>query len=1174
MKNSKLALFIFSLLISLLWSTLANENLFAQPDSIPSEIGTNHALIIGIENYDDSSLGSSRNSIRDANKIANILKEKYNFNSGNVTLLTDETRDKPDLRTIASYLTRYKNSLTENDNLLIFYSGHSEEDEEGQTYWIPKDGGEGSTFTWIKHEDIAKSYLEHEDFKAKNVIVLSDSPFSKKLLAPIRASVNPEDSQYRKKILTLAEEKPRSRQVIAFGDKRTQPNTKYNDSSMFAYYVHKALDENWLDVAEYTHLIYNRDFRNEALKVAGARIVRARLKKTAKELDGHALIARTVKAPRINITRTFATPPKDEAGKNFNITATTDRPTYSQVVIEIPGILRRPRAMKRESDGTTWTLSLPIRSIGTFNFTVYAENEDNIEGEKKTGMVEAMVPTEGIVRVVSSDVTPKQGNIGQDYSFTARTDSPAKKVNVVIGGRDYSMKGSGTNWTLKRKITDYGNITYSVVAINDKNIEGLPDKGSLLISAPKINVTNISSPKGYAGDVFTIKVTTDYAPQYVELNLGGKNYKMQGSGLNWELKREIPDIGSQSFTVTAVNTEDGRGTPRTGTLVAEEKPPGIPDIARVTVSPPKPQAGTDFVITVNTSEAAEDVFVNIGGQRYNMTGSGKQWRYPTKIASIGRSRYEITAVNKNGIQGKKREGTIEILKKEGIEITQFSVTPARGYPGDRFRWTAVTAEPANSATITINGRQYPMEGSGRNWSYTRAISDFGSFDISATAKDSKGKEGGARTVSLRIEDRIANVRAPANVSIPQSTNSYAGEDFVFRVQTDNDAKSVTLDLNGSLFEMRGSGKNWEYTLPVNEVGENEYSIIAKNREDKTGRPLTGKFETKYAVIETALSPSQILAGESFSISAIMNAPAREAFIEIDGQRIAMTGGGTNWDYSTSIAATGQKNIRITSVARDGTASVPFQRTITIMAPPVNVTDTRVTPRTDFWEGGDYTFRSTTDKDAKSVVLNLGGREYPMVRSGSEWNTTIKISKVGRVNYSVAALNETDTSGRPFSDTINIKRLTTRYTTNEDGTLSDKLSGDRVQRYVDNGDGTITDRFAGLMMFDAPLRTTRSYDEAEQEIDALNKQNHNGFTDWRLPTASEWNGKIIDKKQTSPPTLPLNNPFKNVNTFAYFWSKTDHKDIPGRKYVADLSRGKIANERKGEGLFVWPVRAID
>ncbi|MFC1840059.1 DUF1566 domain-containing protein [Thermodesulfobacteriota bacterium] len=1176
MKNSKFVLFISFIFISLLWSTLANENLFAQPDNIPSEIGTNHAFIIGIEKYNDSAWGSSRNSVKDANKIAKILKEKYDFKPENITLLTDETGDKPDGGTIGSYLTNYKNSLTDKDNLLIFFSGHSEEDEEGQTFWIPRDGDKGAPLRWLKHEDICSYYLESGDFKAKNVIILTDSRFSTKLLKKVGIPYNPaRESQYRKKILYLAEKK--SRQVIAFGDKRTQPSTKYNDSSMFTYFVHKALDENWLDVSEFVHLIYNREFQTEALKVAGARIMNAKLKKTEKDMKGFALIARVVKAPQINITRTFPSPPKDEAGKNFIITATTDRPTYAQVLIEIPGILRRPRAMKSEGDGTTWKLSLPIRSIGTFKFTVYAENEDNIEGEKKTGTVEAMVPTEGIVRVASSSVTPKKGNIGQDYSFTAKTDSPAKRVNIVIKDKEYSMKGSGTSWSLKTKIPDYGNISYSVIALNEKDIEGLPEKGLLQINAPKIKITNISSPKGYAGDLFTIKVTTDYTPQYVELNLNGKNYKMQGSELNWQFKREIPDIGSQSFTVTAVNTEDDRGAPRKGTLVAEERPPGIPDIARVTISPATPQAGIDFVIKVDTKEAAKDVFVEIGGKSYAMSGSGKEWIYETKIASIGRTNYEITAKNKNGIQGKKREGTITTIKKEGIDIAQFTVTPSKGYPGDNFTWKAVTAEPADSVTITIDDKLYPMEGSGRNWTYTKTISDFGFFDISTKAKDNKGKEGGARSVSLRIEDRIANVRAPANVKVPQSPNSYAGEDFVFEVETDNPAETVSLDLNGSLFEMTGSGRNWKYTHRINEVGTNAYSIIAKNREDKTGRPLAGKFESKFAILSTTLSPAQILAGERFSINATMNAPASEAIIEIDGKKISMTGAGTSWDYSTSIAVTGSKDIKISAIARDGKTSVPLQKTITIVAPPVNVTATKVTPKTDYWAGGDFTFRSTTDKEAVKVVLSLEGNNYQMEKSGNEWTTSIKISKnidkVEEVDYSVAALNETETSGRPFTGLIKIKPLGDRYKPNEDGTLSDKLSGQRVERYIDNGDGTITDRFAGLMLFNAPLRTIRSYDEAEKEIDELNNEKYKGYTGWRLPTATEWNSKIIDRTQTSP-TLPAGHPFRNVNTYAYFWSKTDHKTITGRKYAADLARGKIQNESKSEELFIWPVRAVD
>jgi len=1159
MKTSRCLLFLSSLLLSLVWTTLANEDLYAQTDNIPSEIGTNHALIIGIKKYDKSAWGDSTGSVKDANTIAKILKNKYNFRSENVTLLTDETQDKPDKATLDKYIFNYVSSLTERDNLLIFYSGHSETDDEGQTYWIPKEATKDFPQTWYSHEALC-NYLDSDNFKAKNVIVITDSNFSKKLLRPSKLPPSPSEFQYSKKILLQA--KTKSRQVISFGNIRTEPNKKYNDLSLFTYYVHKALNDNWFKVIDFENLIYNKELRQEAGKEAGARIIKGRLKKSANEMTGQAVIACVKKAPEINISNAYVEPKVREAGKEFIFTATTSRPAF-EVYVELGG-----RKYPMEGKGTEWKLKRTIKSIGTFEFTALTVNEDNIEGKKWSGEVEVTAPTEGIVKVVSSDVSPKEGKIGGEYSFTAKTDSPAKKVKVVVSGKSYNMKGSGTNWTLKRKINEYGNIGYSVIALNEKDIEGLPQKGPLLIEAPKIKIVNISTSKGYAGDVFTIKVRTDYAPKSIELNLGGKNYKMQGSGKNWQLKREIPDTGKQSFTVTAINKEDDRGIPGQGNLIAEERPPGIPDIAQVTFTPRKPQAGTDFVIKAITEEVAKEAFIEIDGKKVPMSGSGKEWRFQTKIASMGRAKYEITAINKNGIQGKKREGAIEIIKKEGIDIAQpITVKPSQGNPGDNFTWKVVTAEPATSVTINIEDKDYPMKGSGKNWTYNKIMNNFGSFDISARAKDSKGKEGGARTVSLRIKERIANVRALANTKVPQSPNSYAGEDFIFEVQTDNPAKSVTLDLNGSLFDMKSSGKNWKYTVKVNEVDTNEYSIIAKNRENEPGKALKGTFESKYAVISTTLNPAKVYAGVDFTISATMNAPAKEAFIEIDGKKIEMDGAGTSWDYLTKIATTGSKKIKITAIAKDGKESVPIEAIIPIKAPPVDVLTTKVIPKTEPLVGGTFTFESTTDKDAEKVVLSLLGTDYPMKKSGNEWSTSIEIpstTKPGNVNYSVAA-----NSGSPLLGSVRIKKPGIIYKQNKNGTLTHRLSAKVVDRYIDHGNGTVTDRYAGLMMLQQHFRMVKKYKDAEDEIRSLNQDNHLGYNNWRLPTEANWK-RIYDISQSNP-ALPPSNLFKAVYINNYFWSMSDG-DL-NRKKVADLARGKIMQERKTNEFYIWPVRVL-
>ena len=74
---------------------MANEGLFALSEQILPDNGVNHALIIGIGDYDQ--WGKLESPAKDANEISRILTEKYNFDRGNITLLTDNTKEKPTL---------------------------------------------------------------------------------------------------------------------------------------------------------------------------------------------------------------------------------------------------------------------------------------------------------------------------------------------------------------------------------------------------------------------------------------------------------------------------------------------------------------------------------------------------------------------------------------------------------------------------------------------------------------------------------------------------------------------------------------------------------------------------------------------------------------------------------------------------------------------------------------------------------------------------------------------------------------------------------------------------------------------------------------------------------------------------------------------------------------------
>ena len=82
--------------------------------------GPFHAVVIGIDQY--ASLPALSTAVHDAEAVEAVLRERYNFKT---ELLRNPTRYE-----ILSALNRYRTTLPENANLLIYYAGHGYFDKE------------------------------------------------------------------------------------------------------------------------------------------------------------------------------------------------------------------------------------------------------------------------------------------------------------------------------------------------------------------------------------------------------------------------------------------------------------------------------------------------------------------------------------------------------------------------------------------------------------------------------------------------------------------------------------------------------------------------------------------------------------------------------------------------------------------------------------------------------------------------------------------------------------------------------------------------------------------------------------------------------------------------------------------------------------------------------------
>ena len=131
--------------------------------------GKYYALVIGNQQY--ANIDDLETPQNDAKEIASILKNKYGFevqvilNSDNIALM--------------EAFNNYSKTLTEEDNLLVYYAGHgsrikSSEHEAG--YWLPTNAEAPPRDTyWVSNEFITR-HLSRA--KAKRVLVIADSCYA------------------------------------------------------------------------------------------------------------------------------------------------------------------------------------------------------------------------------------------------------------------------------------------------------------------------------------------------------------------------------------------------------------------------------------------------------------------------------------------------------------------------------------------------------------------------------------------------------------------------------------------------------------------------------------------------------------------------------------------------------------------------------------------------------------------------------------------------------------------------------------------------------------------------------------------------------------------------------------------------------------------------------------
>ena len=195
-------------------------------------IGDYFALIIGIDDY-SGTWTPLNNAVRDAKAIQEMLESKYKFEY--IRTLYNRLATRGEIIRQLEWLAR---TVTEDDNVFIYYSGHGEFKEEyNKGYWVPVDATEESTYQYVSNNDL-QTFLSA--IKSKHTLLISDACFSGDIFRGQTISIPFQDTEryYRDVNAKL------SRQAITSGGIEPVMDGGRDGHSVFAYYLLKSLRNN------------------------------------------------------------------------------------------------------------------------------------------------------------------------------------------------------------------------------------------------------------------------------------------------------------------------------------------------------------------------------------------------------------------------------------------------------------------------------------------------------------------------------------------------------------------------------------------------------------------------------------------------------------------------------------------------------------------------------------------------------------------------------------------------------------------------------------------------------------------------------------------------------------------------------------------------------------------
>jgi hypothetical protein len=160
-----------------------------------------------------------------------------------------------------------------------------------------------------------------------------------------------------------------------------------------------------------------------------------------------------------------------------------------------------------QGSGSVWNYLTKIDKVGTNRYRVSAKNKDGVMGKTKEGDIKTLMKPALPVNVLTVSVSPQKGLADKNFIFKAKTDRSASSVALILKNKLYDMTGSGTDWSLSKKIDDTGTIDFSVVARNKNGKEGISRTATVIVLRDRFK----KNADGSVTDLITGKVRNRFS---------------------------------------------------------------------------------------------------------------------------------------------------------------------------------------------------------------------------------------------------------------------------------------------------------------------------------------------------------------------------------------------------------------------------------------------------------------------------------------------------------------------------------------------------------------------------------------------------------------------------------------------------------------------------------------